>query len=276
MDFYATLSLALVAGIVSFTSPCTLPLLPGYVSYISAVREPVGIPVATTVAAAPAAANRGRPPTAGPHADHTSEHLAERLVSRRRALGASALFILGFTAVFVALGATSSAFGFLLVRHLRALQIVGGALVIGMGIITSGLIRIPLLQRQKRRDLTRVRRGPVGAALLGASFAFSWTPCVGPVLASILATAAASTTAATGAVLLGAYSLGLGLPFLLVAAGVARGRQRLRWLRRHGRAVEITGGLVLIVMGVAMLTGGWTVLMSRLLALYARVGWPPL
>lgn len=253
------LSLALLAGLISFTSPCTLPLLPGYVAYIS-----------------------GLPPGPAPRPDRAGadsagrEAVAVAVLSRRRALSAALLFILGFTTVFVSLGATSSALGFLLVRHLRTLQTAAGILIIAMGLVTAGLLKLPLLMRQRRRDLSGVRRGPAGAAALGASFAFGWTPCVGPVLASILATAATSGAAGAGAVLLAAYSLGLGLPFLLVAAGVARGQHRLGWLRRHGRHIEIAGGILLIVMGIAMLTGGWTTLMSRMLAAYARVGWPPL
>jgi cytochrome c-type biogenesis protein len=246
VELYAALSLALVAGVISFTSPCTLPLLPGYVSYISGVPTPPETGSSLAVAA-----------------------------TRRRVLGAALLFILGFTLVFTALGATSSALGFLLVRHLRALQLAGGLLIITMGLITTGLLTVPPLARQRRVNLTRVRRGPAGAVVLGASFAFGWTPCVGPVLATILTTAASTATVPKGALLLATYSLGLGLPFLLVAAGIARGQQRLGWLRRHTRAVELCGGVLLVAMGVAMLTGGWTALMSRMLAAYAQLGWPP-
>lgn len=119
-------------------------------------------------------------------------------------------------------------------------------------------------------------RGPGGALPLGAAFAFGWTPCAGPVLASILATAAGSATIARGALLLLAYSLGLGLPFLLVARGIVRGRGRSQWLRRNSRRIEIIGGVLLIGMGLAMMTGGWTVLKRRMLAGYARLGWPPI
>lgn len=244
MQLYPMLSLAVVAGVISFTSPCTLPLLPGYLSYICGM---------------PTTADSGQLP----------------IPTRRRALGRSMLFVLGFSAVFTALGATSSAIGFALARHLRILEIAAGALIIGFGIVTTGLLRVPMLQRQIRIDLTRVGRGAGGALMLGASFGFGWTPCVGPVLAAILTTAASTANLGTGALLLFAYSIGLGLPFLLLATGITRGRHRFTWLKLHGRGIEMVGGALLIAMGVAVLTGGWTALMSRMLAAYASVGWPP-
>ena len=244
MELYASLSWAVLAGVVSFTSPCALPLLPGYVSYISGV---------------------GRPSEVG----------APAVVTKRRVGAASLLFIVGFSAVFVALGATSSALGLLLAQQRQALTVVGGVLVIVMGLLTLGVVRIPLLHREVRFDLRRVRSGPGGAVVLGAAFALGWTPCVGPVLASILATAASPATVGTGALLLLAYSVGLGVPFVLVAAGIARGQRGLGWLRKHTRKIEIIGGVLLIAMGIAMLTGGWTQLMGRMLAVFARLGWPP-
>lgn len=246
MELFALASLALVAGVVSFTSPCTLPLLPGYVSYVSGLSSPT-----------PA---------------------GQRLPSgaRRRVLLGASLFVAGFSIVFTALGATSSALGLLLAQNLRTINLVGGALIIVMGLAMTGLIKVPMLRRELRFDLGRVGRGPGGALPLGAAFAFGWTPCVGPVLASILTTAASTATVTRGALLLLAYSLGLGLPFLLLAAGLARGRDRTTWLRRHARRIEIIGGLVLVAMGIVMMTGGWTVLMSRMLAFYAQLGWPPI
>ena len=249
MELFALMSLALVAGVVSFTSPCTLPLLPGFVSYVSGlsgsdVKLAEGGPLAATV--------------------------------RRRVLAGSLLFLTGFAAVFTALGATSSALGFLLVRNLQTINLVGGAFIVLMGLATAGLVRIPYLHREVRTDLRRWQPGPAGALPLGVAFAFGWTPCVGPVLASILTTAAGTATVGRGALLLFVYSLGLGLPFLLVARGMARGGGRMGWFRRHSRRIEIAGGLLLVGMGVAMMSGGWTVLMSRMLGFYARLGWPPI
>ena len=246
MELLAVLSLALVAGVVSFTSPCTLPLLPGYVSYVSGLSRSSG---------------PGDLP---------------RTMVRRRVLGGALLFTVGFSAVFTALGATSSALGLLLVQNQRILNLVAGAFIMIMGLAMTGLIRVPLLERQVRSDLSRISRGPAGAMPLGAAFAFGWTPCVGPVLASILATAAGAATVARGALLLLTYSLGLAVPFLLVAHSLARGRQLTRWLQRYSRRIEIAGGVLLAVMGVAVMTGGWTLVMSQVLAAYARLGWPPI
>ncbi|WP_209692225.1 cytochrome c biogenesis CcdA family protein [Kribbella aluminosa] len=243
MELFALSSLALVAGLVSFTAPCTLPLLPGYVSFVSGMRAQSG---------------GGRSGTVG------------------RTVAGASLFVLGFSTVFVALGLTASGLGLLLARQARLLEIVGGAFIVVMGLVTAGVLRVPILQRQLRYDLSRIGNGPRAAFPLGAAFAFGWTPCVGPVLAAVLATAASTATLTQGAVLLAAYSLGLGLPFLGLAVAVARGGGRLEWLRRHSRKIEVAGGLLLAVMGVAVMTGQWTVLMSRMLSLYARIGWPPI
>lgn len=252
MDLIPLVSLAVVAGVVSFTSPCCLPLLPGYISYVSALS-----------------ARQGRDPDYGAWA-------AVAIRARRRVLAGASLFVAGFTTVFTLLGMTASALGLLLVQHLRAVNIVAGALVAAMGLATLGVIRVPVLQRRLQLDLTRVGRGPTGAFPLGAAFAFGWTPCVGPVLASILATAASTATLGRGALLLAAYSLGLGIPFLLLAAWLAGGRRRPEWLSRNSRQIEIAGGVVLVATGLALVTGRWTALMSGVLSAYARLGWPPI
>lgn len=246
MEPLALMALSLVAGIVSFTSPCTLPLLPGYASYVSGLATP----------------------------SDTSEQASTR--ERRRCLAGALLFVAGFSVVFTVLGATSSALGSLLVAHRGAVTVVSGALIVVMGVLMTGLIRVPLLSRQYRVDVRRIGRGPAGAFPLGAAFAFGWTPCVGPVLASILAAAASTATLTRGVVLLLAYSVGLGMPFVLVAAGLAKGRDRIGWLRRHARRIEIAGGLMLAAMGMAIVTGGWAALTGTVLAYYARLGWPPI
>lgn len=246
MELFGWLSLALVAGLVSFSSPCTLPLLPGYISYVSGLSHP------------------------------TTETSTSTTSDYRRTLLAALLFMLGFSAVFTVLGASASLVGSLLAQHQHVLNTVSGTLILLMAAAMLGVLRIPGLQRQIRVDLHRISRGPASAPVLGAAFAFSWTPCIGPVLAAILSTAATTTTASWGAVLLLAYSAGLGVPFVLLATGLSKGKHRFGWLRRNSRRIEIAGGVLLAGMGVAILTGGWTVLMSRVLAFYAQIGWPPI
>ncbi|WP_219418043.1 cytochrome c biogenesis CcdA family protein [Pseudonocardia nigra] len=245
MELFALMSLAAVAGAVSFSSPCVLPLLPGYLSYVSGLSG-------------------------------TSRAGDGTIPARRRVLLGAVLFVAGFTTVFTTLGATASALGLMLRQNLAAINVVGGAVVVVMGVAMTGLLRIPVLQREMRPALGRVGAGPGSALPLGAAFAFGWTPCVGPVLASILTTAASSADLGRGALLLLAYSLGLGLPFLALAAGIDRGRDRFGWLRRHSRRIELVGGVALVATGVLMMTGEWTAVMSSMLAWYARFGWPPI
>lgn len=240
MELFALSSLAFVAGVVSFTAPCTLPLLPGYISYISGMA-PSG----------------------------------EAVAKSKVLLGAS-LFVFGFSLIFVALGVTASGLGLLLAQNTRVLELAGGAFIVIMGLVTAGVLRVAFLQRQMRFDLSRIGRGPRSAAPLGAAFAFGWTPCIGPVLAGVLMTAASATTMLQGALLLTAYSLGLGLPFLGLAVAVARGGGKISWLRRHTRKLEIFGGVVLVFMGTAVMSGEWTVWMNSMLSWYAELGWPPI
>jgi cytochrome c-type biogenesis protein len=235
-------ALALVAGVVSFTSPCCLPLMPGYVAYVSGVA-----------------------------ADGDGSVLV-----RRRVLGAALLFVLGFATVFTLLGAGASVAGAFLLRNRLVIEKVAGAFVIAMGLVTMGFLRIPFLYREARLDLRRIRTGPLGAVPLGMAFAIGWTPCIGPVLAGILTAAATAQTAWTGAGLLFVYSLGLGIPFLLLAWGQARATRAFGWFRRHGRAIERVGGAVLLLMGGLMIAGQWTRLFIPLIRWFARSGWPPI
>ncbi len=244
MEQFALISLAMVAGAVSFSSPCVLPLLPGYVSYVSGLSGPV--------------------------------EKGGDAAGRRRVQVGALLFVAGFTAVFTALGATASAIGLALRQNTDTVTRVGGAVVVVLGLTMAGALRVPALQREARLPLARIGAGPASAFPLGAAFAFGWTPCVGPVLASILTMAASSADPARGALLLAAYAVGLGVPFLVLAAGMVRGRDRFGVLRRHARRIEVGGGIAMVATGVLMMTGGWTVLMSSLLALYARIGWPPI
>lgn len=234
--------LATVAGAVSFTSPCCLPLVPGYLSYVSA------LPVAD---------------------------LGQR-EARAVAFRASVLFVAGFTFVFTALGVAAGLLGAAVTRNLPVIVRVAGVGIIVLGLAMAGVLRLPLLARERRIDLARLPRGARGAFPLGMAFAAGWTPCIGPVLATILATAAAAGTAAWGGVLLAFYSVGLGIPFVLLAVGMTRARGSLAWLRRHGRAIETMGGVLLIAVGVLFVSGAWRTLFLPLQRSFAELGWPPI
>ena len=226
----AGLAVALAAGAVSIASPCAWPLIPGYLAYVS------GVPVGET--------------------GHT-----------RRVIGASALFVLGFAIVFTALGATASLLGAFLLRNLSLITKISGVFVVVMGLAMLGVFRLPFLYREKRFDLSRVRSGPAGAVPLGMAFAFGWTPCIGPVLSAIFALATSAPTVSKGALLLFVYSLGMGIPFLLFAFVYSRAGRTFGALQRHGRAMERTGGVLLVLIGLFLFTGAW----QRLFAPLARV-----
>jgi cytochrome c-type biogenesis protein len=145
-----------------------------------------------------------------------------------------------------------------------------------MGLAMMGVLRVPFLYRERRVDMTRIRRGPKGAFPLGMAFAFGWAPCIGPVLATILAAAAATQTVVWGGVLLVLYSLGLGIPFIALALGFSRARGSLAWLRRHGRHIEVLGGAMLVGVGILFASGAWRSFFIPLQRTFARLGWPPI
>lgn len=242
MEFLLLPVAAVLAGMLSFSSPCCLPLIPGYLSYVSAL--PVG--------------DLGR---------------AE---ARRVALRASVLFVAGFTVVFVAMGVTVTAVGAVLLRNQDTVVRWLGFLVILLGLSTMGLLRIPMLMRERRMDLARVPRGPGWAFPLGMAFAAGWVPCIGPILATILTTAAVAGSMLWGGLLLTLYSLGLGIPFVLLAVGFSRARVSLEWLRRNGRRIEFAGGSLLVVVGVLFVSGRWESMFRPLQGWFAEFGWPPI
>ena len=228
------LGAAAVAGLVSFASPCVIPLVPGYISYLAGV--------------------------VGAESDVTTE--GTKIRSRRlRVAGAALLFVAGFTVVFIL--ATASVFGAISALQINSelLQRVGGVITILMGIVFLGFI--PFLQNERRMAPKRWST-LMGAPLLGAVFALGWTPCLGPTLAGIISVAAGTegTTALRGVLLIIAYCLGLGLPFIIVALGSSTVLASVSWLRRHSRGVQIAGGVALIIVGIALVTGQWAVFVS--------------
>lgn len=212
------------AGIISFLSPCVLPLVPGYVSYVA-----------------------GDTLSHARHADDRAQRLA--------VLGLSLCFVAGFSTVFVALGAGASALGQLLLRYRYEANIVGGIIVIVFGLFMLGMLKLRWLQRDLRIHANIKGARPLGAYLIGLAFAFGWTPCIGPVLAVILTLSAVAATVSSGVALLGAYSLGLGLPFLATAVFTGVLLKRLKSMRRIGPWLQFGAGAGMVLMGFAMITG---------------------
>jgi cytochrome c-type biogenesis protein len=208
------------AGIVSFLSPCVLPLVPAYLSMMSGV----GLDSGTDGA------------------------------SRRRLLRSTVLFVAGFTLVFALLEATASAASVPLRQHRVVLEYVAGALIIVMGLFVAGVVRLPWLQGERRIAVRPSRLGPWAAPVMGMTFAFGWTPCITPVLASVLGLASSAGTLARGEAMLVAYSLGLGVPFIVTGMALGRLSGALAVARRHARTVSVVAGLVLAALGVLMVT----------------------
>lgn len=235
-----TVLAAFAAGVLSFISPCVLPLIPGYLSFISGVTldEMQG----TTVPGGPGVATIA--PAAG----------------RRRVIFTSLFFILGFSLVFISLGATASVIGQFLMERLRILGRIAGIVIILFGLHTMGVLRIGWMYSEKRVQMNRKPAGPIGAMLVGIAFAFGWTPCIGPILAGILAIAAGQDTVAKGVQLLAVYSLGLGVPFLITAVAINQFFSVFARIRRHYRAIELVSGALLVVIGVLIFTDRFTII----------------
>ncbi|MEQ1734902.1 MAG: cytochrome c biogenesis protein CcdA [Rhodoglobus sp.] len=221
-QLWVAIPLALLAGLVSFASPCVLPLVPGYLGYVTGTS---------------ASTSRWRP-----------------------MLGVG-LFILGFALVFVAYGAAFGSVGGWLIRWQGPLTRILGVVVILMGLVFIGAFR--MFQRTAKLPIVP-RTGLAGAPLLGIVFGLGWTPCLGPTLAAISALSIGTGTAARGALLTAVYCLGLGVPFLVLAAGLGWATTAVAFLRRHIRAINIAGGLTMVGIGVLMVTGVWTAIMYAL------------
>ncbi|GGL43511.1 cytochrome c biogenesis CcdA family protein [Nocardia jinanensis] len=254
------LGACLLAGLVSFASPCVVPLVPGYLSYLAGLVGAQAPPVTVDQA-------RGRRSTA-PAGGATTAVLTETPATadtgpaltldsaRLRVAGAAGLFVAGFTVVFVL--ATATVFGLIQTLNVNRelLQRLGGVATIVMGLAFLGLI--PALQRDTRMEPRRLA-GIAGAPLLGAVFALGWTPCLGPTLSGVMAVAAGTegTTAVRGVALIIAYCLGLGLPFVILAFGSASALRGVGWLRRNSRRIQVIGGILLVAVGAALVTGAW-------------------
>lgn len=235
---------AFVAGIISFLSPCVLPLVPGYVSYIAGRSVP-------------------ERPKGG------------AMALRLPAVGLSACFVLGFSTVFVLLGASATALGRLLLSYRYELNIVGGAVVIAFGLIMLGMVPLSWLQRDIRFHTAIPGGRPVSAYILGLAFGFGWTPCIGPILGAILTVSAASASVTSGITLLAIYSIGLGVPFVLAAMFTSGLAARLRAIRRLGQILQLVAGGIMILMGLAMITGRLSTFAYWLLGTFpalARIG----
>ncbi len=218
-----TFPAAAAAGLLSFLSPCVLPLVPPYLTYLAGVSM-------------------------------EDLELETRSKARRDVLLSAILFVLGFSTVFVALGATATVFGAVLRANLQTLSWVAGAIIILMGLHFVGLLRLELLYREKRAEIEKPM-GLFGSYVMGLAFAFGWTPCIGPILAAILAVAGAQETVWLGASLLATYSFGLGLPFILAALALGRFLAFVARFRKHFRKVEMVVGVLLILTGIGFLTG---------------------
>lgn len=229
---------ALIAGLLSFLSPCVLPLVPAYLSYISGVSV-----------------NELRQHNGGP-----------ATAMRRHALGQSLWFIAGFSLVFIALGASASLLGQWMLMHMAILGKVAGAIIIVFGLHYTGIIRIPFLMMEARFDTGGVNaKHGIGALVLGAAFAFGWTPCIGPILGAILAVAGAQAEMMRGILLLATYSLGLAIPFLLAALATD---SFLRWSKRfkgHFEAIEKISGALLILVGLLIFLGSFSMVSGWLI-----------
>jgi len=228
---------AFVAGLLSFLSPCVLPLIPGYISFISgaSLQELTGTDDISKV--------------------------------RRKVIYNSLAFVLGFSVVFILLGASATAISKIMLRYLRPISIVAGSFIIIIGLHTMGIFKIAALYSEKRFQINTRPVNMLGSFVIGLAFAFGWTPCIGPILAGILAVAAAQNTVWKGIRLLAVYSLGLGIPFMITAYSITLFLKLFDKIKKYLNIIEWIAGLLLVIIGILMITGGLGVIAGALEAL---------
>ncbi|MFQ5623068.1 MAG: cytochrome c biogenesis CcdA family protein [Paracoccaceae bacterium] len=241
-SLWLAMLIALAGGIVSFLSPCVLPIVPSYLAYM---------------------------------AGSTLEDVTRSDRSGSRVILAAVFFVLGLSTVFFFLGLAASALGQAFLAYKREMEIAAGAVVILFGLHFLGVLRIPLLYREARIDVGSGSGGVLGAYVLGLAFAFGWTPCIGPILGTVLSLAAQEGSVERGIILLGVYALGLGLPFLLAAVFMSRAVDLMQRFRRHLGTVEKLMGAFLVFVGAMLLTGAFSSFSFWLLETFpalARIG----
>lgn len=246
MDISQTVSLSsvflsLLMGLVSFASPCILPLIPSYVSYITGVSF-----------------------------DELVSR-ESRLKNVKTTLLHSVAFVIGFSFIFVLLGATASLAGQLLTKHLNTIRVLGGALMILLGLFVIDILKIPFLERETKLHLKTRPTGYLGTFIVGIVFGAGWTPCTGPFLGAALVQAAQTSTMATGMTLLAFYSLGLGIPFILSAVAITVFLSSFRKVKEYLRTIKVASGSILILMGALLITNKMTLITSYTLELWERL-----
>jgi cytochrome c-type biogenesis protein len=307
------LPVAAAAGAVTFLSPCCLPLVPGYLSFVTGMAGASGAPPAAAAAAAASPPGAGDGPPADPagRSEGSAVAVAARPVAasvapprsvaaaasvapgapgapgapvvparpgapRARVVGGTALFVLGFSVVFVAYGAALGGLGHLLTGHARLLTQILGGLTILLGLLFAGAFDRFSFAGRIVRPSARPRAGLAGAPLLGVMFGLGWTPCIGPTLTAVLALSASTGTVARGAILAFVYALGLGVPFLLVSLGFQFAMRAFAFARRRARLVTRVGGAMLVCVGLLEVTGAWSTFMAWLQVHWITGYQPPL
>ncbi|MEM8570923.1 MAG: cytochrome c biogenesis protein CcdA [Pseudomonadota bacterium] len=239
-SLFPATSVALLAGILSFLSPCVLPIVPPYLAFMAGM---------------------------------SMDELTAREQKRDwRILQTATFFVLGLSTVFLFLGIAASTFGRLLLSHQREMAMVAGAVILVFGLHFLGILRIPLLFREARFETQTEGGSAFGAYVLGLAFAFGWTPCIGPVLGTILSLAAQEGSVERGVLLMGVYAVGLGVPFLLAAVFLRQAFGLMARLKRHMVAIERTMGGLLVCVGVLMMTGAFSAMSFWLLETFPSLG----